>query len=367
MHKQKTVTALLILAMLLTPGCGKVKISKAPKLDIKVEWLTDNSSEDEGQYSERTDDPNYDESADESNSLNDEEFSIAPGSVMPNPVNQGKRIVCFGDSLTQGTGGDGVTMPDTIAEYSGAEVLNYGVYAEMTSCIAARQGGNPQALVEDIVIPADTTPVKAQVSGGYGYEMLLVFGDAGVNNVTLGGIEGTYTLEGENRVFTRLTPGEATPLPEGTPLITHAMADKREDDILVIWTGHNDEIKTTDNIPGLIEKIDKMIAYHGGDKYVVVSLTCRHGLIPVVDETNDALKAKYGEHYLDLRSFLVNDSLEYLSIEPTEKDKEAIAIGDVPYSIRFSMEEDENHGNADFYRLAGIRVYLKLVSLGYID
>ena len=38
--------------------------------------------------------------------------------------NSGKRVVCFGDSLTVGTGGEGTTMPDTIAKLSGAEVLN---------------------------------------------------------------------------------------------------------------------------------------------------------------------------------------------------------------------------------------------------
>ena len=179
--------------------------------------------------------------------------------------NSGKRVVCFGDSLTVGTGGEGTTMPDTIAKLSGAEVLNYGGYGESASCIAARQGGNPQYLVEDIVIPADTTPVRAQCSGKYGYEMLLVFADAGINNVMLNGIEGTYTMVDDERCFTRLTPGEEVKVPAGTQLFTHAMLDKRDDDILVIWAGSNNGIETEDQIPALVEQIDEMIEYQGND------------------------------------------------------------------------------------------------------
>ena len=280
--------------------------------------------------------------------------------------NSGKRVVCFGDSLTVGTGGEGTTMPDTIAKLSGAEVLNYGGYGESASCIAARQGGNPQYLVEDIVIPADTTPVRAQCSGKYGYEMLLVFADAGINNVMLNGIEGTYTMVDDERCFTRLTPGEEVKVPAGTQLFTHAMLDKRDDDILVIWAGSNNGIETEDQIPALIEQIDEMIEYQGNDTYVVVSLTSRHRRIPLVDKVNENLKNHFGEHYLDLRSYMVNEALSELNITPTKLDNQAIAAGDIPVSIRYSTDEEENHGNADFYRLAGEQIYKKLVELGYL-
>lgn len=280
--------------------------------------------------------------------------------------NSSKRVVCFGDSLTVGTGGEGTTMPDTIANLSGATVLNYGGYAESSSCIAARQGGNPQKLVEDIVIPADCTPVRAQCEGNYGYEMLLVFSDAGINNAYLGGIEGTYSMENDERCFTRLTPGEETVVSAGTQLFTHAMLDKRDDDILVIWAGSNDGIESEENIPSLAKKIDEMIAFQNTDKYVVVSLTSRHARIPLVDKINDNLKNHFGDHYLDLRSYMVDNALNQLNIEPTDLDKKAIEIRDVPYSLRFSLEEDENHGNAYFYSIAGEQIYKKLQELGYL-
>lgn len=284
----------------------------------------------------------------------------------PSADNSDKRVVCWGDSLTVGTGGEGTTMPDTIAKLSGATVLNYGSYGESSSCIAARQGGNPQKLVEDIIIPSDCTPVKAQCEGNYGYEMLLVFGDAGINNAVIGGIEGTYSMVDDERCFTRLTPGEETLIPSGTQLITHAMSDKRSDDILVIWAGSNDGIETEENVPSLAKKIDEMIAYQQCEKYVVVSLTSRHSRIPLVDKINDNLENHYGEHYLDLRSYMVDNALDQLDITPTDYDKKAIEVRDVPYSLRMSLDEEENHGNAHFYRIAGEQIYKKMQELGYL-
>lgn len=283
--------------------------------------------------------------------------------------NIGKRVLCFGDSLTEGTGGDGVTWPNTIEAISGATVLNYGVFGESSSCIAARQGGNPQGLNDDIVVPADCTPVHAQVSGKYGWEMLLVFGDAGINKCSIGGIEGTYYMDGETgqRMFVRSEPGNETPLSAGTPFLTHAMMDKKSDDIMVIYAGSNDTLETADDIPVLVQKIKEMTEYHGNDKYVVVSLTSRHSRIAIVDDVNSALKKEFGEHYLDLRHFMVYEALDQLGITPTDHDKDAISKEDVPFSIRLSEDEEENHGNPDFYRLAGEQIYKKLVELGYLD
>lgn len=280
--------------------------------------------------------------------------------------NIGKRVVCYGDSLTEGTGGDGVTWPGTVEAMSGATVLNYGVFGEASSCIAARQGGNPQSLNDEIVVPADCTPVKAQVTGKYGWEMLLVFGDAGINNCTIGGIEGTYSMDEEgNRMFTRLEPGEETVLPEGSPFVTKAMMDKQPDDIMVIYAGSNDTLETMDDIPLLVQKINEMIAYHGNDKYIVVSLTSRHERIPIVDDVNKALENEFGAHYLNLRQFMVYEALNQLGKQPTDEDKEAINVGDVPFSLR--VDGDPNHGNSDFYRLAGEQIYKKLVELKYLD
>lgn len=352
MKIKKSLSLIIILAICFTcTSCrAKVKfVNNADSFDpskVEIEWDSNYS------YSESDSiDPEYDGEA----------FSVKS--------DEPKRIICWGDSLTEGTGGEGVTMPNTLAELSGRTVMNYGVYAETASCIAARQGGNPQYLVEDITIPADCTPIKAQCSGKYGYEMLLVFGNAGINNVTLGGIEGTYEMNDDgDRCFTRLSPGEETFVPSGTQLFTHAMLDKRDNDILIIWVGGNDEPNSEEEFQAIFTKTDEIIAYQGCTEYVIVSDMNPHSRIPLLDTLNEEAKERYGEHFLDLRSYMVNEALDQLGITPTEADLEKIEKGDVPVSLRMPSDDpEEPHGNSDYYRIAGEQVYKKLLELGYLN
>lgn len=281
--------------------------------------------------------------------------------------NSSKRVVCWGDSLTEGTGGGGVTMPNTLAKLSGANVINYGGYGETVSTIAARQGGNPQHLINETLIPAEPVQVPAQVEGKYGYEFLLNNSDAGINTVFLGGIEGTYSFDSDyNRCFTRLTPGDPVVLPSGAEFVTYAMRDKRPDDILVIWAGGNDCPQTAADIPPIIQKIDEMLAYQGCSQYIIISETNTHSRVPVTDQVNEAFAAKYGSHFLNLRKYLIENALDQLGITPTALDKKALSKGDIPSSLRMTDAEDEPHGNAYFYQIAGEQVYKKMRELGYL-
>jgi len=312
-------------------------------------------------------DESSDDDSDDSDNESDDSAEKSGASGDARKYNSNKRVVCWGDSLTQGTGGDGVTMPGTLAELSGATVLNYGVYNEKTSCISARQGGNPQHLINDTVIPSEPQLIPAQVEGKYGYETLLDFGDAGINPVTLNGIEGTYAYDDNyNRCFIRSQAGAEVTIPAGTELITFGMRDKRDDDILVIWASGNDSAQNTNEIPPILQKIDEMLEYQGCSEYIVISDTNPHCRIPVTDEVNKAFKRRYGKHFLNLREYLTTDALSDMGIEPTDADKRAMENGDVPFSLRLNDAEDEAHGNADFYRIAGEQVYYKMQELGYL-
>lgn len=366
--KKRNLFLMIVISSLLLNGCNNYFSEKpnepGPVVDVDI------SSENETTMSGPSSDNDKTESSNEIMANNEIEANnaIDPTNTTGPSENEPPRIICLGDSLTMSYGGDGTTMPGTIDELCNLTVLNYGVYGESLSCMSARYGANPQYLCDDIVIPADETPVQAQVEGKYGWEMLLVFGDAGIHTVSLNGIEGTYTISDEGkRYFTRLTPGEETFVAKGTRLYTEAMLDKQDNDILVLWGGSNDEPQSKDEIPLMLEKIDEIIDYHGNDKYIIVSLTSRHGRIPIVDDVNEAYKERYGEHYLDLRSYMLHDALNDLGITPTELDETALANGDMPYSLRCSTAEDESHGNADFYRLAGEQIYLKLKEIGYIN
>ena len=276
--------------------------------------------------------------------------------------NADARVVVWGDSLTEGTGGDGVTYPNVLEKLAGCEVKNYGVYAEATTCIAGRQGGMPQ-LVHPVTIPAEVTDVDVQIENGDGgWDMILVFGDAGINPCTIAGIEGRLWIDADTgqRKFTRSAPGEEVVLTEGTPIETFAMKDKRPDDILVIFTGSNDD-PTPATVQNVIDVQRDMIAYAGVDRYVIIGLTSKRKM-PMAAEVNEVFAKEYGEHFLDVRKDLLEHGLQDSGIEATEEDKADIANGMIPRSLL----TDESHGNAAYYTVIGEQLYKKMQELGYL-
>lgn len=108
---------------------------------------------------------------------------------------EGMIIECWGDSLTVGFNGDGVTYPDVLAELSGAQVRNYGVSGETSLEIAARQGGIPMQ-VNNITIPASGSLVLGDLYGSgvnsvYGGMMrpMARGGESSVNPCIIGGVD----------------------------------------------------------------------------------------------------------------------------------------------------------------------------------
>ena len=292
------------------------------------------------------------------------------------------RIIFWGDSITECTRGNGVTFPNVVKELAAEdgediEVRNYGVYAEKSSLIAARAGGNPMRLNKTITIPADTTPVEVQlVSDMFGWEMLLVFGgdkelsarpdftgDNSLNPCILAGVEGNVSINAEEnkRYFTRLEPGEEVVAEEGTQIEFWAMRDKREDDILVIWSGTNDEL-TPEKCPETFAYIHSIIDFTGTDRYIVVNMQ-KIEEMPEIDAINELFAEEFGEHCLDIYSYLLNDAMKEAGLEVTEEDEEMLKERRMPMSIRSDMS---GHFNEAGYTMIGHEIYRKLRSLGYL-
>lgn len=78
-------------------------------------------------------------------------------------------IVCWGDSLTYGYGGNGESYPGTLQRLiderliSGIPVVNNGVCVEQTYTIMARAGVWPM-MVDSFVMPSGITPVEIHVN-----------------------------------------------------------------------------------------------------------------------------------------------------------------------------------------------------------
>lgn len=277
------------------------------------------------------------------------------------------RIICWGDSLTHGI----LTAFDNLAEYpyprrlsqlTGMEVKNYGIGAEAAEAIAIRQGGLLLA-VKPFTIPAGTTPVAIElISDLNGTPApVAVYGLAGINPVTIGGIEGDILRYGNTIYFTRRESGDSVTLKGITRVNTFAMKDKRDNDIMVIWSGHNNDYVNGQG-DKLISVIDKMIKYHGSDRYIIVGMTAERRA-PAYKDINAALAEKYGDKFIDAQSYLADPvRLTELGITPSARDIDYLSRGWTPPSL---LAADDLHLNQAGYDIIAQLVYEKITELGY--
>ncbi|MBR6514620.1 MAG: InlB B-repeat-containing protein [Clostridia bacterium] len=277
------------------------------------------------------------------------------------------RIICWGDSLTHGI----LTAFDNLAEYpyprrlsqlTGMEVKNYGIGAEAAEAIATRQGGLILA-VKPVTIPATKTPVAIELISDLNGTpaSIAYYGLAAINPVTIGGIEGEITRNGGQCYFTRTETGKGVTLKGITQVCTYAMNDKRAGDIMVVWAGHNNDYVNGQG-DKLISVIDKMIKYHGTDRYIVVGMTAERRA-PAYKDINAALSEHYGEHFVDAQPYLADPlRLTELNITPTARDLDYLSKGWTPPSL---LAADDLHLNQAGYDIIAELVYKKICELKF--
>lgn len=315
-------------------------------------------------------------------------------------------IVCWGDALTAGSAG-GVSYPDvlkdlidasivdrydfrgTLEDSSGLSrikwedytvdipVVNMGSGRENSATVLGRNGAVPFTVKSDFVIPAECESVEISLSNASGAKVTpLTQGDVGVNPVIISGIEGTLSLDLERYSrgyyeysFTRSAPGAEAPISAGTEVIT-AGSELYRDYIPVIFLG------TFDNAFGTVDElisaqkamIDRQIA--NKDRFVILSPFYfaemgETGMSTHLERFETAMLQEYGNHFINLRKYLMSDGLSDAKLSPTAQDTKDIKNGLVPSSLRSSAEASEL--NATGYTLLGSLVYNRMDKLGYFD
>ena len=312
-------------------------------------------------------------------------------------------IVCWGDSLTLGSSGN-ISFPSVLKTYldtyfcdiydfrstiPNAEdfsrlkwdeykvsipVINMGAGAEDSYTILGRCGAVPYVLKRDIVIPADTEPVEVQLVSQSGAAVApLTGGNAGVNDVLIGDIEGTLTIDSASRsgttykyYFTRNTAGEETPVSAGTVVET-AATEEYKNYIHVVWLG---TFGTFKNAEDLVTQVRTLLARQTNNpqRFIVLGLCGLEGRrfsSARMDEIDTAMMQAFGNRYINVRKYLIEDGLSDAGINPTKKDNNNIADGKVPASFTTATSDVELNGKA--YTLIGKLVYDRMESLGYFD
>ena len=274
-------------------------------------------------------------------------------------------IICPGDSLTAGanTTADAYKYPQYLQTLitDGSVVHNFGVGGEASPSIAMRQGGLP-LFVKPFTIPTTVTATEINLYNDINVAVTLALqGSAGLNPVTINGVQGAISYTSSKFYFTRSAPGAETVVTRPSRVITSGMGYKGG--TLVIWSGTNDSYGVTDAIAlsdKLIKSARTMIDYNGTDNYIIIGLISKN-YCAVVAEVNILLAKEFGNHFLDIRKYLLDYGLADAGITPTTQDTTDIANGEIPLSLR----SDSVHLNDFGYPIVAQQAYKKGIELDY--
>jgi hypothetical protein len=289
-----------------------------------------------------------------------------------------ERIVCWGDSLTAGAGGNGTTYESVLSSLSGKEVINKGIGGQTATQIAARQGGVKILASEAFTVPATTEPVEIKVEASTGTKIGNRWNNINLDmNCSIDGIDGRLYSSGTKSgtyyeytwYFQRETPGKPYEVAANTPFISDDSLTLNDNAIAVIWVGTN-EGWTSDSVPNDYTTYvsykaicDGMIEQLKVKDYIIVGLTA--GKEADYANMKSILEEKYGDRYLDMRSAITSSSEEEFAkygITLTDNDKTLMAVGSMPQSMRV----DGVHFNANGYTMIGNIMYNHMVKIGIL-
>ncbi|MCD7777317.1 MAG: hypothetical protein LUH47_02285 [Clostridiales bacterium] len=198
-----------------------------------------------------------------------------------------------------------------------------GNQGETIESIAAKQGGAPM-YTKPFIIPAGQEAVKITLTNEYGDTIVPVLeNNGGLNPCTIGGVTGNISVdEVGNTYFTRAESGTLTTVNTDEMVITRAMANRRED-IMVVFL---QELPENYSASKFVEILEKMRDYQnlptGGKSFYVIS--------PVLNtdssraaELDSLLEEHFGEYYINAREYLCGEAIEKYNIKV--KDEEDIA------------------------------------------
>ena len=273
-------------------------------------------------------------------------------------------IVCWGDSLTFSQYSTNTTYPQKLSELitKTNRVHNFGVPGETSLAVATRQGAYP------FNMPPCTIPASGYVvvtpSDVFGNEFTTLFHNAMrdgqldlPSQLTVNGKSYGVGYEGNNqyRIVNIGTGNEEMTLPHGA--VAEMFGELYRNSIPVFWAGTNDSPTTADDAEHITKIIRSMANHSNRDEYLVLGLTVKS----YADTVNASLAYEFGQHYVDVKSYLINYGLDINNLTPTEQDTTDIANGVVPTSLRY----DSVHFNDYGYIAVATCVYEAGKDLGY--
>lgn len=281
-------------------------------------------------------------------------------------------LVCWGDSLTAGAAGNGITYPAVLqqwieAEFGNVTVHNQGVGGETTNTILGRSGAVPFMLAENLRIPADKTPVQVRLGSQSGRYVAPLRQGRHDMHVTIGEIGGTLAAKQTSIIsddltywFTRDEEGAAVTVPVCTTVITE-YADRYRACLPVIFMGANGGYIDSADLAKQQLALADLQAEGYRDHYLVVGL--HTGSAESQAEMEQTMFSVHGNRYINLRAYMSECALHDLGMTPTSVDRERMQQGITPTCLL----ADKVHFNAIGYSLLGRLVFQRWCLLGYYN
>lgn len=284
-----------------------------------------------------------------------------------------KKIICLGDSLTQGAGGENsspdgsiTTYPKILQQLSGITTLNCGVGGDSVIDVFARLGADA-IQINNITVPQTTTPVDLgktlNTVTGKIFKSNIVENGIGnekykINPVFIDGIEGNLLKSRStgNYYFTRKTEGEIKKIDRPTLITTDLMENLiNKQDIYIFYVGQNGGYT---DIEDWISQITRAVNYIGCEKYVVIAyLTDRS--YSTMNDTYNKFRKEFGSKFIDIHRYILDFGLQDSNLTPNDEDTTNIENGICPPSLK----HDKVHFNHYGYTIIGNLIYKRLKEL----
>ena len=283
------------------------------------------------------------------------------------------------------TWGDSLTAADIYQKYLAKKmpsknIVNGGIGGESSLMVAARNGCLPIYIEKEFTLPADTTAVQIGTHSNPGIYIIDTNGEkvsskfflqgtttARINNCYIQGIlckitwtgssyadtSGTYTV---SRVNESENP---TTIYSDALVVPSSARDYRSPFAMIAWVGTNGG--WDNNVDTLIKQYERMVEYSGTNNYILIGLHYS-AQSQYFEEVEKKMSARFSNHYINIRKYMVERGLKDAGITPTSTDSSYISEGKVPPSLL----KDAVHFTDVGYNLVGEQIYRRMIELGII-
>lgn len=256
-----------------------------------------------------------------------------------------KKIVGWGHSFIN----NGAFL-NRLHALTGLPTYNFGLAGQTSDAIAARQGGAPAyyAPVGGVIPESGAVTLTPAVPGPCRSLAAPV-----ALKCNLAGVDGIFTWDGTNAVFTRETAGDAVPVSVQVPLFVYPITtvnvsgsitsgtqfDLHDECINIFWIGRNN-LSETDLI---MQNLDSMVEYvkSVGEKILIMAdfnsssePTGSTGFNKMT-ELNHRYQDKYPDFYCAIGNVDIRQNFINHANPASSGDMEDVAAGLTPRSLRY--------------------------------